>query len=313
MYPTIWITEKGGISTFQLCAIFAVLSFLLTVIFKLRKFKNFSTEVYYIVPKLLIALGLGLGGAALFDAVVQYCEHGVFRYTGISYYGGFIIGLPALAIMLKVFRKNTSMSVMEWLNFITIPFISFHCIARFGCFLGGCCYGKVTDGPFGLLFPDVPSAGIYHHGQKVLPTNLFESCGLFLIGVILFFFVKKRRFVTYIFSYAVLRFVIEFWRGDDRGAGVGALSPSQFVSVMIVCVGIVWIAVWYILKRRKVKTASVSAAADVTNESGYAPQQNTENGVIDMNVAEEKTDCAAAETIAQANMSDVPLGEPSPQ
>ena len=254
MFPFIRIPSDAvsDISTFQLCAILGVLAFLLSVIFLLRKSDNFSNEVYYIVPKLLIALGLGFGGAVLFDAVAHYAESGVFKYTGISYYGGFIVGLTSLFVMLKVFRKTTR-SVKEWLNFITVPYISFHCIARFGCFLGGCCYGVETDGPFGLLFPDVPESGIYHYGHKVVPTNLIEALGLLVIGVILFFLVKKNRFVTFVFAYAVMRFIIEFWRGDDRGAYVGALSPSQFVSVLIVAAMTVWLLVSYFIEISKFK------------------------------------------------------------
>ena len=275
MYPTIRIPSEivVDIQTFNLCAILAVLTLVLSVIFKLRKERNFSNEVYYIVPKLFIALGLGIGGAALFDAVVQYAEHGVFRYTGISYYGGFIIGLPALVLMLKLFRKNTTKSVMEWLDFITVPFIAFHCVARFGCFLGGCCYGVETDGPFGLLFPDNPASGIYHYGKKVLPTNLFEACGLFALGLVIFFFVKKHRFTVYIFSYAVMRFIIEFWRGDDRGAYVGALSPSQFVSVMIVVIGVLLLAVNFAVKRRRGQTAHIP----VDEQNGLISQNGAES------------------------------------
>lgn len=236
--------------TFQLCAILAVLAFVLSVIFKLRKDENFSDEVFYIVPKLFIALGLGIGGAALFDAVAHYAEYGVFKYTGISYYGGLIVGFPSLVLMLKLFRKNTRKSVTEWLDFITVPYISFHAIARLGCFLGGCCYGVETDGPFGVVFPDSPESGVYHYGHKVLPINLFEACGLILIGVLIFFFVKKNRYIVFVSAYAVMRFILEFWRGDDRGAYIGALSPSQFVSVLIVAAVAVWIAVWYILKRK---------------------------------------------------------------
>ena len=288
MYPLIRIPSESlnDIPTFGLCAIFAVLAFVLSVIFKLRKFNNFANEVYYIVPKLFIALGLGMGGAALFDAVVHYAEYGVFKYTGISYYGGFIVGLGSLALMLNLFRKNTSMSVTEWLNFITVPFISFHCIARLGCFLGGCCYGKVTDGPFGLYFPDVPESGIYHYGQKVLPTNLFESCGLLLLGVILFFFVKKHRFIVYLYSYAIMRFILEFWRGDDRGAYLGTLSPSQFVSVMIVSIATVWLLALYIRELKKlvkrIETRGVcvltpsSAGYDACAYVGVAPTENVE-------------------------------------
>jgi len=41
-----------------------------------------------------------------------------------------------------------------------------------------------------------------------------------------------RTFWLYMLLYSVSRFVIEFFRGDERGA-VGALSTSQFISVVL--------------------------------------------------------------------------------
>jgi len=41
-----------------------------------------------------------------------------------------------------------------------------------------------------------------------------------------------RTFWLYMLLYAVSRFVIEFYRGDERG-NVGPLSTSQFVSVLL--------------------------------------------------------------------------------
>ena len=42
-----------------------------------------------------------------------------------------------------------------------------------------------------------------------------------------------RTFWSFAFLYAVLRFIIEFFRGDERGA-VGMFSTSQFISILLV-------------------------------------------------------------------------------
>jgi len=42
-----------------------------------------------------------------------------------------------------------------------------------------------------------------------------------------------RTFWCYMLLYAVSRFVIEFYRGDERGT-LGGLSTSQFVSALLV-------------------------------------------------------------------------------
>ena len=44
--------------------------------------------------------------------------------------------------------------------------------------------------------------------------------------------VVKRVFVLFVLLYAVVRFVIEFYRGDERGT-VGMFSTSQFISLIL--------------------------------------------------------------------------------
>ena len=83
-----------------------------------------------------------------------------------------------------------------------------------------------------MYFPDNPASGIYHHGHKVYPTQLFEAAGLLAIAITLIL-VKKHKFGIYCLSYPVLRFLIEFLRGDNRGSYFGFLSPAQLISVLI--------------------------------------------------------------------------------
>ena len=110
---------------------------------------------------------------------------------------------------------------------------------RIGCFLAGCCYGKETDLPIGVVFPENSLAPA---GVRLLPTQLMSSAGNFLIMAILLMAYPKRKRkgdtgFLYMLLYGVGRFLIEFLRNDDRGA-VGGLSTSQFISLFIVAAGI---------------------------------------------------------------------------
>lgn len=116
--------------------------------------------------------------------------------------------------------------------------------------MGGCCYGKVTDGIFGVAFPDQPDKGIFHNGQKVFPTQLYEAAGPAILALVLFA-VKKHNFVSYVFAYPVLRFCIELLRGDDRGAYMLFLSPAQLISVIILLSATVAVIVRTIVHKRK--------------------------------------------------------------
>ena len=56
-----------------------------------------------------------------------------------------------------------------------------------------------------------------------------------------------RTFWLYMLMYAVSRFIIEFYRGDERGLVFGLLSTSQFISTVLVPLSLVML-VW--LSRR---------------------------------------------------------------
>lgn len=248
MYPQIHIGNQS-VPTFSICAAVGILVFVLSVIFKIRKDPDLPDELFYMVPKLFIALGSGYLGAILFDALFKIPQNGGLKLSGIMFYGGVVTGLAVLIPMLVFFRK-TKYSAIEWLDKITVPFILFHAIGRIGCFFAGCCYGAQTNGVFGIVFPDVPSAGVYHNGHKVLPTQLFEACALFALAVVLHF-VKKHKFAAYSVAYPIIRFVLEFWRADNRGVYLGFLSPSQFISIIILVAVAVWFGVAIYLKNKQ--------------------------------------------------------------
>ncbi|MBO7399896.1 MAG: prolipoprotein diacylglyceryl transferase [Clostridia bacterium] len=224
---------------FTLCALagaaaFAVLAW---------RFAKRRGETDYIILKLLIAAYFGIAGALLYDTLFKLIETGRFVFGGISFYGGLIGGAAALYVLCRR-DKSSSLTPLEWLDGMTLPFLAFHFCGRIGCFLGGCCYGKTTESFLGVYFPDIPEDNVFHYGQKCLPTQLFEAAAIALCALILATVLKKRRFMNYLILYPVCRFVIEFWRCDDRGSTGFFLSPSQLVSIII----IVFVIVMYFRK-----------------------------------------------------------------
>lgn len=115
-----------------------------------------------------------------------------------------------------------------------------HVIGRFGCLFAGCCYGKPTTKPWGITFTDPFAASNVGTplGVPLHPTQLYEAGAEFIILLILLWSERKgrpypgRTFWLYMLLYAVSRFIIEFYRGDDRGM-VGVFSTSQFISILL--------------------------------------------------------------------------------
>ena len=127
-----------------------------------------------------------------------------------------------------------------------------HVTGRLGCFAAGCCYGKPTDLPWAVIFTNPLAAANVGTplGIPLHPTQLYEAGAELLILVLLLATERKgklfagRTFWSYMFLYAVSRFIIEIYRGDPRGAILG-FSTSQFISLVLAPLSLImltWLA-----------------------------------------------------------------------
>ncbi len=115
-----------------------------------------------------------------------------------------------------------------------------HVVGRLGCFFAGCCYGIPTEVPWAITFTDPFAASNVGTPLNVPlhPTQLYEAGAEGLILALLLATESKgrpfsgRTFWLYMLLYALSRFVIEMFRGDERGM-VLMFSTSQFISVIL--------------------------------------------------------------------------------
>lgn len=120
-----------------------------------------------------------------------------------------------------------------------------HVVGRFGCLLAGCCYGRPTTVPWAITFTNpVASVNVGTPLDVPLhPTQMYDAGAELLILIVLLVTERRRRpfagrtFWLYMLLYAVSRYIIEFYRGDERGMILG-MSTSQFISLVILPVGL---------------------------------------------------------------------------
>lgn len=240
-------TPWGNVSTFSISVIIGILSMFIVLHILLLKSNDRGKEEIFIFPKIVICGLCGFLFAGLFDSVNKIKVYGKFQVSGISFYGGLFGAIICLYVLLKFSKQKTQYNMNEWYNLLTLPLISFHLFGRLGCFLGGCCYGKNTNSIFGMVFPDNPEHGIFHNGAKCYPTQLFEVFTLIIIFIAVLF--VKNKFEIYLLLYSVFRFIIEIFRGDNRGYIIEWISPAQMTSVIIFFIVIIRIAFKYNKKR----------------------------------------------------------------
>ncbi len=208
-------------------------------------------------PNRVMDLGIwiiisALAGAKLLLVIVEFDKYrsarellGLLRSGGV-FYGGLIAAVVVALWYLRRHRMPT------WtVTDVFAPGIALgHVIGRMGCLFAGCCFGRPTDVPWAITFHnDYANQNVGTPLNVPLhPTQLYEAGAELLILAFLLAFEKKgrpfpgRTFWSYMLLYGISRFIIEFYRGDTRGA-IGVFSTSQFVSVIIVPLAIIMLIV----------------------------------------------------------------------
>ncbi len=162
---------------------------------------------------------------------------------GMVFYGGLLGALVGSILYVKI-KKLSFLKLGD----LCMPFVALaHSIGRLGCFYNGCCFGKV-DEKCGIVFP------VLEDGKPHLPTQIYESILNFINFVILIFlfryFKKKQGFIFYLYfiNYAIIRIIIEFFRGDEERGKILFLSTSTFISIVLLIAGITGMI--YIFKKK---------------------------------------------------------------
>lgn len=162
----------------------------------------------------------------------------LFTGSGFVFYGSFLFAIPAMLWFFKKHKLNT----YKMLDVMAIVTCIVHMFGRIGCFLAGCCYGKPTDGPLGVTFTNEACQAPLN--TPLIPTQLLEAGFIFLIMIALLIIKARYQkfygqlFLLYLILYAIVRSVLEIFRGDvARGFIIdGYLSHSQCIALLVVIV-----------------------------------------------------------------------------
>lgn len=197
-----------------------------------------------IEPDLVLDFGLlvvitGLIGARVFHVLFfdweYYAAHPIDiinpYHQGLVFQGALVFGSLAAVWFVRRYR-------LPFWGFADIiaPFVALgYSIVRVGCFLAGCCYGKPTDLPWGVVFPFLQE--IPRH-----PTQLYSSLlGLLLFAYLMWLYPRRtfagQVFLNYLIIYSLGRILIENWR--DNPLFLGPFTLAQVVGAVVLLVGFV--------------------------------------------------------------------------
>ena len=252
MHPVLF--SLGGIEL-RVYGFLTALSFLTAIYFASILSKRVGYKKDEILDLGLVAIVSSVIGARALYVIARWHEEfagkdflKIFRVWegGIVFYGGLIGAVIACLLWMK-WKKMNLLKTTD----ICVPFLALaHAIGRIGCYFNGCCYG-IVNYKYGVIFPATDS--LPH-----LPVQLYESFLNFLnfVVLILLFWNKKRRdgdvFFLYFFNYGIIRFVLEFFRGDPERGTILYLSTSMFLSIFIFLTGLIGL-IWLRVKSGKNK------------------------------------------------------------
>lgn len=207
----------------------------------------------FLIVLLWSSVGVLLGSHLLYgltnlSSLLQSIRNGESFWTLASYfsgsvfYGGLLGGIGAAA----VYCRLSSEDCQKYTDAAAIFLPLFHSFGRIGCFLSGCCYGIACRGGIVYHHSLIPAA----NGIPRFPVQLLEACGNLVIWGLLLG-LKRRRccqnrlLLLYFLLYSLMRFFLEFLRGDDYRGFLLSLSTSQWISIPLFLISL------FLLKRRR--------------------------------------------------------------
>ena len=162
--------------------------------------------------------------------------------NGFEFFGGIAIGV----LFFIWFTKRHNLPRLKLLDLLVPSIPLAHMFGRFGCFLAGCCYGKPCHGACCVVFNDPHS--LAPQGVSLHPTQLYEAVLLLVLTGLLLGFerhitrIHGRMISFYILGYTVVRFAVEYFRGDDRGTIPGLpLTGTQLIAILLAAGAVYWL------------------------------------------------------------------------
>ena len=229
-------------------------AFVVGTFLALRESRRLSLDEDKVVNVILVTLVASVLGARMLYVLEHLPE---FRREwssvlalwqgGLTLYGGVAAGTFAGLVA----AKRMNLPVWITADALTPALALGTAFGRIGCFLNGCCYGRPTDLPWGVVFPHDSFASLEFGNQPVHPSQLYNAAvGLALFA--LFQFLRGRirvpgvMFWSFIALFAAIRIPLDLTRAYEADAvllrvGVADVTESQMMSMGLILFGVLMI------------------------------------------------------------------------
>ena len=217
-----------------------------------RRLRLNEDRLVTVILVTLVAAVLGARGLYVIEHVDEFRhEWGgalALWQGGLTLYGGIVTGTVAGLIA----ARQLGLPMWVVADALTPSLALGTAFGRVGCFLNGCCYGRPTRLPWGVVFPADSFAGLEFGSTPVHPAQLYAAGA----GLVLFLIAWALRrhlappgtlFWTVIALFAIIRIPLDFTRAyepEARVADIGgwAITESQLTSLALALFAVLMIA-----------------------------------------------------------------------
>jgi len=295
MYPVFFHLPLVNLPVFGFGAM-VMLSLVAAILLSRARAKARGLDPAKTLDLCLYATVAGIAGARLafllFEYVPDLSKHPILSLFaiwegGLTYQGGLLLGVATVWWFMHVRFWPAG----RYLDVLAPAVLVGAGIGRIGCFLRGCCWGRMAHAQTGLSVtfpPESPASDMQRHlaeynppawadrletlgyapGEAlplpVLPTQWFEVAGYISLGLALMGLEKvwRKQFdgalmLAGVILYSFFRFIIEFYRDDtpplELWSGGPAWHQGQWFAVATLAAAAV---AWVLMARRGRPAAS---------------------------------------------------------
>jgi phosphatidylglycerol:prolipoprotein diacylglycerol transferase len=182
MFPTILSIGPLTISSF---GVFMALAFVVMIYLVWRHLREFSLSDGQIFDHVLLVVATALAGARLWFVLTHHDIFGknilfpfmIWKFPGFSFWGGFLIGVPAL----YVFGKLLKLPIITLLDSYAASFPFAMLLGSVAVFLDGTVVGKETTGAIGMTI----AGQVGKHHPVGLYSTLLAAIACVVVVVVL--------------------------------------------------------------------------------------------------------------------------------
>ncbi|MCX5922405.1 MAG: prolipoprotein diacylglyceryl transferase [Candidatus Dependentiae bacterium] len=235
-----------SIYSYGLALAAAILLFVWLCLRHPRRAKIISTEKF--IETVGLSLIVGLIGARLLFIVNSYDEFESIGSFFSLWNGGLSLlgGIIAIVLVMPFYLKSINVPVLPLLDIAAIHAPLLQAIARLGCLMAGCCYGKPTDLPWAIVYSDQQSEAPLNIALH--PTQIYTSIAMLLVFAFFYFYLQKKVTIpgqlvmAYLMTEGAVRFSVDFFRDDQEyfsGDMHHTISAHQWLALGLFTAGLV--------------------------------------------------------------------------